>query len=97
MQIFTLNVIKLSVSLSICLSIHSTVHSISGICFIFNMQLTWNKISSLLILGFLAELIQERSLDECIRGANYAANFVIRQSGCSLPTQSDTKEHSICF
>jgi len=47
--------------------------------------------------GFLAELVRERNLDECIRGANYAANFVIRQSGCTLPRQSDTNEHSICF
>jgi len=47
--------------------------------------------------GFLAKLILDRGLDECIQGANYAANFVIRQSGCSLPIKSSTKEHSICF
>lgn len=47
--------------------------------------------------GFLAELIRDRDLDECIRGANYAANYIIRQSGCTLPSQSNTSEHAVCF
>jgi len=47
--------------------------------------------------GFLAELIHERDLNECIRGGNYAANYIIRQSGCTLPAQSDTKHHAVCF
>jgi len=47
--------------------------------------------------GFLAELIRERNLDECIRGANYSANFIIRQSGCTLPTHLKSQEHAVCF
>ncbi len=35
--------------------------------------------------GFLAQLVQKKSLEDSIRCGNYAANFIIQQSGCSLP------------
>lgn len=47
--------------------------------------------------GFLAELVQDRDLDECIRGANYAANYIIKTPGCTLPVKSRYSEHSACF
>ena len=38
--------------------------------------------------GFLAQLVQGRSIDECIRCGRYAARYVIQQWGCSLPDAS---------
>uniref|UniRef100_A0A0K0FH12 Adenosine kinase n=1 Tax=Strongyloides venezuelensis TaxID=75913 RepID=A0A0K0FH12_STRVS len=35
--------------------------------------------------GFLAQLIQEKSFDECIKCANYAASIIIQQHGCTFP------------
>lgn len=35
--------------------------------------------------GFLAQLVQGGTIEDCIRSANYAANFIIQQSGCQLP------------
>lgn len=35
--------------------------------------------------GFLAELIQGRSLEEQVAGGNKTANIIIQRSGCSLP------------
>lgn len=35
--------------------------------------------------GFLSQLVQGRSLDECVRCGNYAARYVIQQWGCLLP------------
>ncbi len=49
------------------------------------------------IVGFLAELVQGRDLDECIRCGNYAANFIIQKSGCSLPETSQYKQHAANF
>lgn len=38
--------------------------------------------------GFLACLVKKCSLEKCIDGANYAANYIIQQSGIQLPTKS---------
>lgn len=34
--------------------------------------------------GFLSQLAQEKSIDECVRCGHYAANYVIQQSGVTL-------------
>jgi len=34
--------------------------------------------------GFLAQLVQKKDMDSCLKSGNYAANFMIQQSGCSL-------------
>uniref|UniRef100_A0A0D9W772 Adenosine kinase n=1 Tax=Leersia perrieri TaxID=77586 RepID=A0A0D9W772_9ORYZ len=39
--------------------------------------------------GFLSQLVQERSIDECVRAACYAANVVIQRSGCTYPEKPD--------
>lgn len=39
--------------------------------------------------GFLSELVQEKTLDQCIRAAHYAANVIIRHAGCSFPDKPD--------
>lgn len=41
--------------------------------------------------GFLSQLVIGRSLDECIQGGHYAANVVIKRSGCTFPSQVDFK------
>lgn len=35
--------------------------------------------------GFLSQLVQGGSVEDCLRAANYAANFIIQRLGCSLP------------
>lgn len=35
--------------------------------------------------GFLSQLVQGKSLKECCRAGNYAANVVIQRSGCTFP------------
>uniref|UniRef100_A0A8C6TIZ2 Adenosine kinase n=1 Tax=Neogobius melanostomus TaxID=47308 RepID=A0A8C6TIZ2_9GOBI len=35
--------------------------------------------------GFLSALVQEHSLEECIRAGHYAANVIIRRVGCTFP------------
>ncbi|XP_047232850.1 adenosine kinase-like isoform X2 [Girardinichthys multiradiatus] len=35
--------------------------------------------------GFLSALVQEQSLEECIRAGHYAANVIIRRVGCTFP------------
>jgi len=34
--------------------------------------------------GLLSQLVQGGSVEDCIRSANYAANYIIQQSGCTL-------------
>jgi len=34
--------------------------------------------------GFLAQLVQKKDISTCLKCANYASNFMIQQSGCSL-------------
>lgn len=40
--------------------------------------------------GFLAQLIQGKSIEECVACANYAAGVIIQQQGCTFP---DTCEY----
>lgn len=47
--------------------------------------------------GFLAQLVQGGSVEDCIRSANYAANYVIQQSGCRLPDRPDFSRDSVGF
>ncbi|XP_034165095.2 LOW QUALITY PROTEIN: adenosine kinase b [Pangasianodon hypophthalmus] len=39
--------------------------------------------------GFLSELVQEKSLEQCIHAGHYAANVIIRRSGCTFPEKPD--------
>ncbi|MCJ8738879.1 hypothetical protein PDJAM_G00040790 [Pangasius djambal] len=39
--------------------------------------------------GFLSELVQEKSLGQCIHAGHYAANVIIRRSGCTFPEKPD--------
>ncbi|XP_022521756.1 adenosine kinase b isoform X1 [Astyanax mexicanus] len=39
--------------------------------------------------GFLSELVQEKSLEQCIRAGHYAANIIIQRSGCTFPEKPD--------
>lgn len=35
--------------------------------------------------GFLSQLVQGKSMDDCVRGAHFAANLIIQHSGCTFP------------
>lgn len=35
--------------------------------------------------GFLSELVQEKTLEECVGAGHYAANVIIRHAGCTFP------------
>ncbi|KAL3701907.1 hypothetical protein R1sor_019929 [Riccia sorocarpa] len=37
--------------------------------------------------GFLSQLVQGKGIDDCIKGANYAAHVVIQHSSCTYPTK----------
>ncbi|XP_072139054.1 adenosine kinase-like isoform X5 [Mobula birostris] len=39
--------------------------------------------------GFLSQLLYDQPLEECIRGGHYAANVIIRHSGCTFPETPD--------
>ncbi|XP_066534285.1 adenosine kinase isoform X2 [Hoplias malabaricus] len=39
--------------------------------------------------GFLSELVQEKSLEQCIRAGHYAANVIIKHAGCTFPEKPD--------
>uniref|UniRef100_A0A8C3P4I8 Adenosine kinase n=1 Tax=Chrysemys picta bellii TaxID=8478 RepID=A0A8C3P4I8_CHRPI len=39
--------------------------------------------------GFLSQLVYDRPLTECIRAGHYAANVIIRRSGCTFPEKPD--------
>ncbi|CAG5132040.1 unnamed protein product [Candidula unifasciata] len=41
--------------------------------------------------GFLAQLVQGRSLEESIHCANYVANIIMKRTGCTLPEKPDYK------
>jgi len=38
--------------------------------------------------GYLSQMVQDKSLEVCIAGANYAANLIIQRSGCTFPDKS---------
>lgn len=35
--------------------------------------------------GYLSQLVQGKSIEDCIRGAHFAGNTIIRQHGCTFP------------
>ncbi|PKA65090.1 Adenosine kinase 2 [Apostasia shenzhenica] len=39
--------------------------------------------------GFLSQLVQEKSIDDCIRAGCYTANVIIQRSGCSCPDKPE--------
>ncbi|XP_039138667.1 adenosine kinase 2-like [Dioscorea cayenensis subsp. rotundata] len=39
--------------------------------------------------GFLSQLVQEKSIEECVRAGCYAANVIIQRSGCTYPEKPD--------
>nr|XP_010934326.1 adenosine kinase 2 [Elaeis guineensis] len=39
--------------------------------------------------GFLSQLVQERSVEDCVRAGCYAANVIIQRSGCTYPEKPD--------
>jgi adenosine kinase len=39
--------------------------------------------------GFLSQLVQEKSIGDCVRAACYAANVIIQRSGCTYPEKPD--------
>lgn len=39
--------------------------------------------------GFLSELVKGRSVKDCVQGGHYAANTVIKRSGCTFPDKPD--------
>ncbi|XP_046370695.2 adenosine kinase 1-like isoform X2 [Haliotis rufescens] len=41
--------------------------------------------------GFLSQLVQGRSIDECVRCGSYAAKAVIQHYGCTFPPKPDFK------
>jgi adenosine kinase len=47
--------------------------------------------------GFLAQMVQGGALEDCIRSANYAANYIIQQSGCQLPDKPNFSRDSVGF
>lgn len=36
-------------------------------------------------LGYLSQLVQGKGIKECVQGAHYAGNTIIRQHGCTFP------------
>jgi len=41
--------------------------------------------------GFLAQLVQEKDVDVCVKCGNYAANLIIQRNGCTFPEKPDFK------
>jgi adenosine kinase len=39
--------------------------------------------------GFLSQLVQGKSVDECVRAGHYAARVIIQRSGCTFPKECD--------
>lgn len=39
--------------------------------------------------GFLSQLVQDKTFEQCIRAGHYAANVIIRQAGCTFPEKPD--------
>lgn len=66
-------------------------HSISELDFNDNLLILTIRIY-IFILGFLAQYIQGKPLDVCIRCGIYAATEVIKQSGCAFPEKPQFKE-----
>ncbi|KAL0333372.1 UNVERIFIED_CONTAM: Adenosine kinase [Sesamum angustifolium] len=41
--------------------------------------------------GFLSQLVQERSIEDCVRAGCYAANVIIQRPGCTYPEKPEFK------
>ncbi|KAJ8766068.1 hypothetical protein K2173_020584 [Erythroxylum novogranatense] len=39
--------------------------------------------------GFLSQLVQEKAIEDCVRGGSYAANVIIQRSGCTYPERPE--------
>jgi len=39
--------------------------------------------------GFLSQLVQGKSIEDCVRAGCYAANVIIQRSGCTYPEKPD--------
>ncbi|CAL9052429.1 unnamed protein product [Musa banksii] len=39
--------------------------------------------------GFLSQLVQEKSIDDCVKAGCYVANVIIQRSGCTYPEKPD--------
>jgi pfkB family carbohydrate kinase len=67
----------------------------------FHKRLSEHGVLTLIVFiffaGFLAQLVQGGSLEDCIRSANYAANYIIQQSGCQLPDKPNFSRDSVGF
>jgi len=50
-----------------------------------------------IVTGFLAQLVQGGAVADCIRSGNYAANYIIQQSGCQLPDKPNFSTDSPGF
>lgn len=66
--------------ISICLSIPCVV----AFCNVWCCML-------LLVAGFLSGLVQEKSLDQCVKAGHYSANVIIKRAGCTFPEKPDFK------
>lgn len=57
------------------------------------IKFDWDEILALIFFffntGFLSELVQEKSLEDCIRAGHYAAHVIIRRAGCTFPEKPD--------
>ena len=42
-------------------------------------------------------MVQGGALEDCVRAANYAANYIIQQSGCQLPDKPNFSRDSVGF
>uniref|UniRef100_A0A3Q3KRL7 Adenosine kinase n=1 Tax=Monopterus albus TaxID=43700 RepID=A0A3Q3KRL7_MONAL len=50
---------------------------------------TQGKDDTVATVGFLYALVQDQTLEECIRAGHYAANVIIRRVGCTFPEKPD--------
>ncbi|WOL04276.1 hypothetical protein Cni_G12997 [Canna indica] len=41
--------------------------------------------------GFLSQLVQEKSIDDCVKAGCYAANVIIQRPGCTYPEKPEFK------
>ncbi|XP_073729366.1 adenosine kinase isoform X1 [Misgurnus anguillicaudatus] len=39
--------------------------------------------------GFLSQLVQDKTFEQCIRAGHYAANVIIQRAGCTFPEKPD--------
>lgn len=51
-------------------------------CLPASFQHVFNR--SFSVVGFLSQLAQGKSMDDCVRCGHYAANYMIQQSGVTL-------------